>query len=301
MTTAIEWTKRVWNPMVGCKEKSAGCDRCYARAFAWRHMHNPKTQHKYAGTVRKLKNGHLQWTGRVNYDEDALSYPLSVKNSSLFFVDSMSDLWFENIPFEYITRVLAIMALTQDRPHYYQALTKRVDRALEYFRWLNNPDNHRNAKELIQKAAHPYMLDYSKFDFPLPNLMVIASVEDQEQAHIRIPDLISLKQEGHVAGIGLSVEPMLEEVDLSPWVAVNNPMLDWVICGAESGPGARPFKNQWATGLRYDCRIGKVPFFMKQIVERGRKLDYDQFPAHLQVREMPRMFEMFSEKTVAYD
>lgn len=157
--TKIEWTQKLlsadgapmpgftWNPTVGCKEESAGCRFCYAKAMAWRHIHNPKTGKDYEGTVKKLPNGEVVWTGQVNLLEHRLLQPAQRLQPSVYFVDSMSDLFHPNVPFEYIDKVFAVMMLCPQ--HIFQILTKHTSRMLEYCLSRQDFDQVQEAAEII--------------------------------------------------------------------------------------------------------------------------------------------------------
>lgn len=128
----IEWTEKTWNPIVGCSKVSAGCKNCYAIRMAWRLQHIHHSAEKYAGTVEKSAAGQLNWTGKVNTIEIELLKPLKWKTPAMIFVNSESDLFHESIPFEFIDKVFAVMALCPQ--HTFQVLTKRAARMVEYFK-----------------------------------------------------------------------------------------------------------------------------------------------------------------------
>ena len=125
----IEWTEQTWNPIVGCSKVSAGCKNCYAERMAWRLacMQTSLQRHAYVGTATKRG-----WTGETHFVESALSIPLKRKKATMYFVCSMSDLFHESVPFEWIDKVFAVMALCPQ--HTFQVLTKRPARMAEYFR-----------------------------------------------------------------------------------------------------------------------------------------------------------------------
>lgn len=141
----IEWTHnnktpdgeimpgKTWNVTVGCTEESRGCLNCYAAKMAWRIVHmGTKASVAYSGTVKKLENDRVVWTGKVNILEERLLDPVKEKKPTTYFVDSMSDLFHKDIPFEFIDKVMAVMTLCPQ--HIFQVLTKRTDRMLEYFK-----------------------------------------------------------------------------------------------------------------------------------------------------------------------
>ncbi len=260
----IEWTEKTWNVSTGCNKVSEGCKHCYAAVMHPRQMVlNPE---KYA---------HPFLDGAFPH-EASLEVPLHWKKPAMIFVNSMSDLFHENIPFRFILKVFAIMALSPQ--HTFQILTKRPERALSFYNYIHNPDAHRNAKEKIQKFAYPYRLNYDSFEFPLKNVWIGTSVENQEQADKRIPYLLQIP----AAVRFLSCEPLLGEVDLSnffiSWkdipdefarkfaslVPHKHQSIHWVIVGGESGHGARPLHPDWARKIRDDCQSAGVAFFFKQ-------------------------------------
>lgn len=239
----IEWTERTWNPIVGCSKVSEGCRNCYAIRMAWRLSHNPKTADRYAGTVHKTCGGKTNWTGVMNVLSDVALLPLQVKKPTIWFVNSMSDLFHESLDDATIVSLFDIM---RDCPqHTFQVVTKRTARAAEFLRKYS-PE-------------------------PLPNVWLIASVENQQAAEERIPHLLAAP----AAVRGLSCEPLLGPVELnsflfmpdmhgSPADIVPSLKLDWVIVGGESGPDARPMHPEWARSLRDECTLAGVPFFFKQ-------------------------------------
>lgn len=281
----IEWTMDTWNFLIGCKKKSAGCKECYAIREAWIHAHhpNPKIANRFKRTVRKMANGDLNWTGEITIDYEIMLRPLLKKKPTTFFLNSMSDLWYERVPFEVIDMAFAIMLMTPQ--HTYQILTKRPERALLYFK---DVEYRRHsiagwAKTNFKKPLYDPSVYVDKW--PIPNVFIGASVEDQEQALIRIPALVKLPAAVHF----LSCEPLLAALDITnkalkngysfptgtdmfghgiEWTDPGDKFigLDWVIAGGESGPlgKARPMHPAWARSLRDQCKEGKVPFFFKQ-------------------------------------
>lgn len=177
MSTNIEWTQgmktatgdpmkgETWNPTVGCSEVSRGCRDCYAARMAWRIMHMHTAAGKdYEGTVKKLDNGRIVWTGKVNMLEHRLLLPAQTKKPTTWFVDSMSDLFHEDIPFTFIDKVFAIMMLCPQ--HIFQILTKRIDRALEYLQSRQDFDEILEAAELLvlENAELFCVLDKTKYE-----------------------------------------------------------------------------------------------------------------------------------------
>ena len=220
----IEWTERTWNPVAGCSMVSAGCINCYALRLAARMQRITK----YAGTVEKCGDA-LMWTGQINLDETALGIPLKRREPTLWFVNSMSDLFHEDVPIEFVWRVWDTMR--QCAQHTFQILTKRPARQTKYVSAI-----------------------YDELSIgPLPNVWLGTSVEHQETADRRIP----LLQQAPAAVHFLSCEPLLGPVDLPGG-------LDWVIVGGESGPGARPTAVQWIIDIAHQCLDRNIPVFVKQ-------------------------------------
>ncbi|WP_447727259.1 DUF5131 family protein [Sphingomonas koreensis] len=305
----IEWTERTWNPIVGCSIHSAGCTNCYAMKMAGRlaaiaiaysenNIGEPGPTDHYVGTTVKTKAGFV-WSGEVNVaPESILMEPLRRKKATTWFVNSMSDLFHESVPDDVIDRVFAVMALCPQ--HRFQVLTKRADRMREYYGSVGRlfPSRERvwSATATVAHVSPAIKqlvaeMRFGDFVWPLPNVWLGVSVEDQRAVDERIPHLLATP----AAVRFLSCEPLLGPVDLaSPYtielwnekarerginvdarmdratglwdVAGDDllPGLDWVICGGESGPGARPMHPDWARELRDQCGDAGVPFFFKQ-------------------------------------
>lgn len=289
MTTSIEWTDVTWNPVTGCTKVSPGCKNCYAEGIADRFF-TKQYPPNADGSPRKFTD--------VRCHPERLEEPLHWKKPRRVFVNSMSDLFHEDVPAEFIGHTFGVM--WQAARHTFQILTKRPQRMLAIVSELT-ADHSRS------RFAGPW---------PLPNVWLGVSVENQKQADERIPLLVDTP----AAIRFLSVEPQLEAVSLFDWLGPYGParslqqppQLDWVICGGESGPGARPFNLAWAESLLEQCRAAGVPFFMKQMGSRpqvhscrdescthpdcgmedihlkDRKGgDMPEWPAHLRVREFP--------------
>lgn len=211
----IEWTNETWNPLIGCSKVSPGCKNCYAIQTAWIRMHNPKMAERYAGVVEKTASGALNWTGKVNEVQQVLEKPLRSKKPTMYFVNSMSDLFHENVPFEYIDKVFAVMGRCQH--HIFQVLTKRPARMLEYYNSdpyqrilnesyrLNLPKNH----PIGSGIDNP-----TKPNWGWSHVWLGVSVENQATANERIPLLLQVP----AAVRFLSCEPLLGPVDLSYWI-----------------------------------------------------------------------------------
>ncbi len=270
----IEWTEASWNPVSGCTKVSPGCDHCYAETFAerWRGTPGHHFEHGFDVTLRP----------------ERLEQPLHWKRPRRIFVNSMSDLFHSDVPDEFIACVFVMMAMTPQ--HAYQLLTKRHGRMRSL---LSSPE----FQVLCLAAAATRGWDPEGVPWPLPNVWLGVSVEDQKWADVRIPAL--LKTPAAVRFI--SAEPLLGPVDLT-WLRGIDALdhgLSWVIAGGESGPGARPCDLRWLRALAWQCERAEVPFFCKQLgtvlgreIGAGRKGgDWEAWPEDLKVREFPRVAE----------
>jgi len=224
MPSMIEWTDESWNPVVGCTKVSAGCVNCYAERMARRLR---SIGHKQYYDVVDLDG----WTGKVNLVESALDKPLRWRKPRTVFVCSMSDLFHDAVPDEFIWRVIEVA--WKAKRHTFQILTKRPARMLDTLTrsaWWNN-------------------------DTP-PNIWLGVSVENQATADDRIPLLL-----GTPAAVRfVSYEPALGPIEIGE----HYHGIDWLICGGESGPGARPIHPDWARSARDQCVEADVPYFFKQ-------------------------------------
>lgn len=251
--TKIEWSDATWNPVTGCDEVSPGCDHCYAKTFAERWRGIP---------------GHYFENGfDVQLRPDKLDQPMKWRKPRKIFVNSMSDLFHKDVPDEYIARVFAVMAATPQ--HTYQLLTKRHGRMRSLIGGLDGSP-HRLLEATTDEETASTLYDS---DWPLPNLWLGVSVEDQKRADLRIPALIDTP----AAVRFLSCEPLLGPVDLgnvdcggcdlaAPCVLENGALvgIDWVIVGGESGRKARRMEADWARSIRDQCVSSGVPYFFKQ-------------------------------------
>ena len=226
----IEWTDRTWNPVTGCTKVSPGCAHCYAERNTLRFKRGP---------------AFLPGVTKITLHRDRLEAPLRWKKPALIFTCSMSDLFHEDVPSDFIYSVFQVMRMA--RRHTFQVLTKRPERFAE-FNQLTIPRT--------------------------PNAWLGVSVENQYWAERRIPPLL----ETDAPVKFLSVEPLLKAVDLREWL----PYLDWVIVGGESGPRHRPMKPEWVRKIRDDCVAAGVSFFFKQWggarpTSGGRLLDGEEW------------------------
>jgi protein gp37 len=327
--TGIEWTDATWNPIRGCTRVSDGCRNCYAEKVAYRFSGPGQP---YEGLAER-RNGHASWTGKVRLVEKHLLDPLRWKTVTAhtaecnahregfdfrtqgphqkkcacparprrIFVNSMSDLFHEQVPDEWIDRIFAVMALCPQ--HMFQVLTKRPQRMLEYLQKVSDEKDIQRWANAACDLGIDCRLPATLHDreWPLPNVWLGVSAEDQKTADARIPLLLQTP----AAVRFMSAEPLLGAVNLvementvcrfNPLPAgyekavafyldslrgcrscvLENcdareeeagwiPKLDWVIVGGESGPGARPMHPDWARSLRDQCVAAQVPFFFKQ-------------------------------------
>lgn len=336
-STSIEWTDATWNPIRGCSRVSEGCRNCYAEKVAYRFSGPGKP---YEGLLRINAKGErvAEWNGQVQLVEKHLLDPLKwgpvvkgcltgreiphagkghcpscTERPRRIFVNSMSDLFHENVPDEWIDRIFAVMALCPQ--HQFQVLTKRPERMLGYLstptkknHWRREKDGREWKQYEFVERVERFKIDLFKVSppqalnraseingltpwYPLPNVWLGVSVENQAAADGRIPLLLQTP----AAVRFISAEPLLGPVNLRAMnkhfdafskVAFDSltgihswkhpdgsgvefegkpdPHLDWVIVGGESGPGARPMHPDWARSLRDQCQAAEVPFFFKQ-------------------------------------
>lgn len=246
--SSIEWTEATWNPITGCSRISPGCANCYALRMA--HRLAAMKQPKYRGVTHN--NGRVDWTGQINFDEDSLDQPRRWKTSRTIFVNSMSDLFHENVPDSFILRVFDTMQRAPQ--HRYQILTKRSERLLKLSPYLPWP----------------------------PFIWMGVTAESEKYCRLRIDHL---RQTGAEVKF-LSLEPLL-----GPLPNLHLDGIHWVIVGGESGARARPMDAAWVRDIRDQCIAAEVPFFFKQWGGRkpkaaGRILDdrtWDEMPTHTHV------------------
>lgn len=270
----IEWTDATWNPIRGCSRVSEGCRHCYAERMAARFS---KPGEPYDGLIT---DNH--WNGKLILAEEHLEDPLRWKKPRRVFVNSMSDLFHENVPDEWIYRVLAIIALKPE--HTFQILTKRPERMLSYMSTIDLRDRISTTMDQPTWLQLPKGRTFPRYPetWPLQNLWLGVSVENQKTADVRIPQLLQTP----AALRFVSCEPLLGPVDLCnltlanrsfadalsgvdgaqtpPLHSTSAPSIRWVIAGGESGPSARPAHPDWMRSIRDQCRNSSVPFFFKQ-------------------------------------
>ena len=235
--SSIEWTDATWNPVRGCTKISPGCKHCYAETFAER--------------FRGVKGHPYEQGFDLRLVPEKLGEPLRWRSPKMVFVNSMSDLFHEDVPDDYIVAVAGVMA--HAKWHTFQVLTKRAGRL----------------RDLLSTKLRSVALE--------PHIWWGVSVENRRYGLPRIERLRSAP----AAVRFLSVEPLLEDIG-----QLNLDGINWVIVGGESGPGARPMQKDWVLSIRDQCRSAEVPFFFKQWggvrkAAAGRLLEgktYDQFP-----------------------
>jgi len=244
----IEWTDITWNPVAGCSIASNGCTNCYAMRMAARLQ--AMGHAKYLGTTRKSGGRHV-WTGRVNIDQSSLTAPLEWRKSKRIFVNSMSDLFHQDVPTAFIQKVWDVMS--ECPQHHFQVLSKRPDRMAALF-------------ESGEIRA-------------LKNVWVGTSVENSE-----VLDRVEYLKKIRNSTLFISFEPLIGEINEIDLRGVH-----WAIVGGESGPRSRPIQEAWVERLYKICRRDDVAFFFKQWGGRnkkstGRELHgrtYDEYPLQL--------------------
>jgi protein gp37 len=331
--TGIEWTDASWNPSYGCNRVSEGCRHCYAETMAARVANAAQArlrgevpltpiQEAYRQVVRWKRGGRSgpadlddvalpAWNGKAVFVPDQLALPLRWTRPRRIFVNSMSDLFHESIPFEQVAAVFGVMAACPQ--HTFQVLTKRPERAREFFEWLREaaedvvagigakpPEGGGDAAACVM-CAEPLIEGFGPFrgpldgawaagiksPWPLPNVWLGVSVEDQATADERLPFLEVLP----AAVRWVSYEPALGPVDFERvpralfdrtaaikcavygpaalnWEqaasVIAKPFVNWLVVGGESGHGARPLDVAWVRTTRDQCEAAGTPLFFKQ-------------------------------------
>lgn len=309
-TSNIEWTDATWNPVRGCAKVSPGCANCYAETFAERWRGVPGHAYEQGFDLRLVPeklDEPLRWRAGVK-ESCSRCMGSDSKNDAIacgacegrgwtmrpkrVFVNSMSDLFQDGVPDEFIDRAFAIMALASQ--HTFQVLTKRAERMRDYIQSRTSPGVSRAA--LAQSlVGHPHDLPPANggyqipYDWPLRNVWLGVSVENQPMYDKRIGDLLRTPASVRF----LSVEPMLGPIDLRmggmsmPDYAAHNPLpqVNWIIVGGESGPGARPCNIDHIHSIVEQCQSASVPVFVKQLgakpwadnnpIEKRKKYPYE--------------------------
>jgi protein gp37 len=243
--TSIEWTDATWNPVAGCTVLTAGCTNCYAMRMAARL--DAMGSKKYRGLTRK-SGKRAVWTGKIKLDHASLDSPRAWSRPRKVFVNSMSDLFHDDVPVDFIARVWGVMKETPR--HTYQILTKRPERMAE-------------------------VLSQAPFEV-LPNAWLGASVEDGRVLHRlddlrRVPAVIRF----------VSLEPLIGSVSAGDFAGIH-----WAIVGGESGPRSRDMKPHWVDEIEKMCRRSGTAFFFKQWGGKNKKAagrllkgrTYDEMP-----------------------
>jgi protein gp37 len=240
MAHKIEWTEATWNPSAGCSKVSSGCKNCYAETMANRLQ---------AMNVVGYENGF-----EFNTVPSRLNEPLKKRKPTIFFVNSMSDIFHEKMPLDYLDKIFTVIEQTPQ--HTYQILTKRAERMYDYL-----------SKRKIPK-----------------NIWLGVTVENKKEGLPRIDKLRQL----NASVLFLSVEPLLEDLGI-----INLKNIDWVIVGGESGNRARPMDKDWVINIKQQCENNDIAFFFKQWgtwgadnvkrnkKENGKKINgkiYQQYP-----------------------
>lgn len=304
-TTHIEWTDATWNIVTGCSVVSPGCTNCYAMRLAGTRLrHHPSR----AGLTSPSKAGPV-WNGQVRFNTDWLTQPLRWTRPRMIFVAAHGDLFHDGVTNDQLDQVFAVMALCPQ--HTFQILTKRPERMRSYVDAGHNPVIHADVRgHAVWQEAFSINRKAGRADdrftsalraqgcvpgldrpWPLLNVWLGVSVEDQTRADERIPVLLDTP----AAVRWISAEPLLGPVDLAQlpfpkscdcldaWPTLNaltsdvycegccegpeattSPTLDWVVAGGESGPGGRPMHPDWARQLRDQCADAGTPFLFKQ-------------------------------------
>jgi protein gp37 len=278
--TSIEWTDYNWNFLRGCSRVSEGCRNCYAEGIAARFS-GPGMA--YEG-LAKMVNHDARWTGEISFHEDILIQALRWKQPRRVFVNSMSDLFHDKVSDEILNKAFAVMALTPQ--HTYQILTKRPERMREYLSGSNLVGGTEGRRWRVDQA----ICEFDNFhsvngwapDWPLRNVWLGVSVEDQKTADERIPWLLQTP----AAVRWISAEPLLGPIDIIqsfPALGCSNYFdkdeetgeiladgagladINWIVVGGESGHGARPLHTSWLHSLIRQFRGADIPIFVKQL------------------------------------
>ncbi|GHT74645.1 hypothetical protein AGMMS50262_08040 [Bacteroidia bacterium] len=242
-TTKIEWTEATWNPSIGCSKVTAGCKNCYAEVMARRLQAMGMPDYEYGFDFRILP--------------ERLNQPLNIKKPTKFFVNSMSDLFHEKMPFEFLDKVFETIQKTPQ--HHYQILTKRENILAKYFETREVPNN----------------------------VWLGVTVEHSRTKH-RIDVLRKIDTKIRF----LSIEPLIDDVG-----TLDLKNIHWVIVGGESGNCARPMNKEWLVNVKTQCEEQKVAFFFKQWgtwgedgVKRNKKLNGSKFLGR-EWKEEPQIFD----------
>ncbi len=307
--TSIEWCDRTWNPVTGCTKVSPGCAHCYAEGVAerfWATQYPPVEYQSYSvDACCPITEMRARTFTDVQTHADRLLEPLSWRKPARVFVNSMSDLFHEDVPDDFIDKVFAVMALAGN--HTFQVLTKRPERMRAYMQ-----SRERSAEFWKRACPEGWTFTWEGIQllpFPLPNVWLGCSVENQH-----FLERIDVLKDVPAAVRFVSFEPLLEDLG-----ALILDGIHWCIVGGESGPQARPFELDWARRIVRECKAAGVPAFVKQLgtnpvgeIDRVDVVEHtvfgpevtrysepialkdrkggnpDEWPADLRVREFPR-------------
>ena len=344
----IEWTGDTWEVTAGCSRVSSGCENCYAEKLVGTRFYGMAKRREHDGvangspldlSLNVINPKTKKWNGHIELLEMNIDHPLKKKKPTVYFVNSRSDLFHEKVPFEYIDKVFAVMALCPR--HRFQVLTKRPERMAEYLTKTRpiqlldgDPFDEISTNEFVSgeiteitggedRGIHGRLL---REGWPLPNVWLGTSVEDQDAADKRIPQLLACPAIGRF----ISAEPLIGQVFLEipygcrscnhsgPQVFArqgcrqcggtgDEPSIGGVIAGGESGPfdDVRMCRLEWFRSIKDQCEGAGVPFFMKQMgvkchdfsddhapcletkIGTGKGGDPSEWPEDMRVRQVP--------------
>ena len=237
------WWDFGWQLVEGCTKLSPACENCWS-------LTKEKRFRKETGVI---------------FHEERLERPLKIKKPTSFAI--WNDLFHESVSFENIDRVIGVISDTPQ--HIYMVLTKRPERALEFFKWFGNEIKRIGFDSIPSQSSNP--LDYYS---PLSNLWIGITVEDQKRAYERIPILLDIPAKIKF----LSCEPLLDSITIG---FLDMCELNWVICGAETGNKARYMNPEWAKYLKDQCQTANIPFFMKKMSNNA------DITSDLMIRQLP--------------
>ncbi len=287
--TSIEWSDATWQIVTGCSVLSPGCTNCYAMRLAGTRLRNHASRE---GLTKATKAGPV-WNGEVRFNRVWLAQPLEMRRPRMIFVAAHGDLFHEGVLDEWLDEIFAMVAMSPQ--HTFQVLTKRPERMRAYLADRGTPVRVALAAAQIAYAGESGLLQVdvpaARDAFPLPNVWLGVSAEDQRRADERVPILLDTP----AAVRWVSAEPMLGPIDFTRIAgdigvglhsydalrglnihqddgdqATRVNRLDWIVVGGESGPGARPMHPNWARSIRDQCAEAGVPFLFKQWGAWGR-------------------------------
>lgn len=268
LNTGVDWADNSWPIITGCDLESPGCIHCYAINDSWRLSHNPnpKVAAKYAGLVHVTRGGELAWTGKINFHEPSLLLPLSWTKPARIFLTPEGDLYHNDVTIEELDQIHAVATLAHW--HDFQILSKRSVRMALYY--LDPATPKRIARAVIHLVLEHKLGGMKRLEaglarvtaegirpWPLPNLWLVSSVEDQKRADLRREPMRRLSAAGWITG--MSYEPALEQLDLAGWE-----FLDWLVSGGESGKKARFSPPQLHRVARDFCARHDIAYTLKQ-------------------------------------